>query len=128
MFLAHFWSIFPSFGAKIVFLENLAPSRTTSYGFLEPCQDLEKTNNTIPRKRPDRRKDGWKDGRTDRPYFIEPFRLPPGFQKMLNVSRVNNKNTRKTSMKSFWYLHEHISHFLLVLLLLTLNISLFAGN
>ena len=128
MFLAHFWSIFPSFGAKIVFLENLAPSRTTSYGFLEPCQDLEKTNNTIPRKRPDRRKDGWKDGRTDRPYSIEPFRLPPGFQKMLNVSRVNNKNTRKTSRKSFWYLHEHISHFLLVLLLLTLNISLFAGK
>ena len=65
MFLAHFWSIFPSFGAKIVFLENLAPSRTTSYGFLEPCQDLEKTNNTIPRKRPDRRKDGRTDGRTE---------------------------------------------------------------
>ena len=66
MFLAHFWSIFPSFGAKIVFLENLAPSRTTSYGFLEPCQDLEKTNNTIPRNAPtDGRTDGRTEGRTD---------------------------------------------------------------
>ena len=47
MFLAHFWSIFP------IFL-----SRTTSYGFLASCQNLEKTNETIPRKHPDRRKDG----------------------------------------------------------------------
>ena len=66
MFLAHFWSIFPIFGAKFVFLENLAPSRTTSYGFLAPCQNLEKTNDTIPRKRPDRRRtDGRTEGRTD---------------------------------------------------------------
>ena len=65
MFLAHFWSIFP------IFL-----SRTTSYGFLASCQNLEKTNETIPRKHPDRRK----DGRTDRPYLIEPFRLMPGVQ------------------------------------------------
>ena len=56
-FLAHFWSIFPIFGAK----KN---SRTTSYGFLAPYQNLEKTNNTIPRKRPDRRRDGRKDGQT----------------------------------------------------------------
>ena len=61
MFLAaHFWSIFPIFGAKHFFLKNPALSRTTSYGFLVPCQNLEKTNNPIPRKRPDR----WKDGRT----------------------------------------------------------------
>ena len=46
---------------------------TTSYGFLALCQNSEKTNDTIPRKRLDRR--------TDRPYFIGPFRLPPGVQK-----------------------------------------------
>ena len=50
MFLAHFWSIFPILGAKKNFLENLALSRTTSYGFLAPCQNLEETNDAIPRK------------------------------------------------------------------------------
>ena len=55
-------------------------SRTTSDGFLAPCQNLAKTNDTIP-KRPDRRKDGRKEERTDRPYFVGPFRLPTGVQK-----------------------------------------------
>ena len=77
LFLAHFWSIFPIFGAQNFFLENPAPSHTTSYGFLAPCQNLEKVNYTIQRKLPDRRK----DGRTDRPYLIGPFRLPPGVQQ-----------------------------------------------
>ena len=76
-----FWPIFPIFGAKKIFLENPALSCTTSYGFLAPCQNLEKVNDTIQRKCPDRRKDGRKDGRTDRLYFIGPFRLPPGVQK-----------------------------------------------
>ena len=53
-----FWPIFPIFGAKKIFLENPALSRTTSYGFLAPCQNLEKVNDTIQRKRPDRGKDG----------------------------------------------------------------------
>ena len=53
-FLTHFLN----FLRKKIFLENQALSRTTSYGFLAPCQDLEKTNDTIPRKRLDRRKDG----------------------------------------------------------------------
>ena len=77
-----FWPIFPIFGAKKIFLENLALSRTTLYWFPEPCQNLEKVHDTIQRKHPDRQKDrrmdgqkdrrteGWKDGRTDRPYFI----------------------------------------------------------
>ena len=47
----------PIFWVKNFFLENPALSRTTSYGFLASCQNLEKTNNKIPRKRPDRRKD-----------------------------------------------------------------------
>ena len=51
----------PICGAKNFFLENLALSRTTSYGFLAPCQNLEKVNDTVQRKHPE----GWKDGRTD---------------------------------------------------------------
>ena len=47
----------PIFWVKNVFLENPALSRTTSSGFLASCQNLEKTNNKIPRKCPDRRKD-----------------------------------------------------------------------
>ena len=72
-----FWPILGNFGGKKVFSENLALSRTAPHWFLGPCQNLEKVNDTIPRKYPDR----WKDGRrTDRSYFIGPFRLPPGFQ------------------------------------------------
>ena len=56
--MAHFWSIFPIFGPKKNFPENPTPSLTTSYRFLAPCQNLEKTNDTIPRKRPGRREDG----------------------------------------------------------------------
>ena len=54
-----FWPIFPILGAKKIFL---ALSHTISYRFLAPCQNLEKVNDTIQRKRLDRRK----DGRTDR--------------------------------------------------------------
>ena len=50
-----FW---PIFGAKIFFQENPALSCITSYGFLAPCQNLEKTNDTIPRKCTDRGKGG----------------------------------------------------------------------
>ena len=71
--MAHLWPIFPTFRAKKFLLENPALSHTISYGFLAPCQNLEKTNHAIPRKSPDRRKDektdgrmeGWKDGRME---------------------------------------------------------------
>ena len=52
-----FWPIFPIFGAKKIFLENTALSHTTSCGFLAPYQNLEKVNDTIERKHPDRQKD-----------------------------------------------------------------------
>ena len=55
LFLAQFWSIFQFLGAKIFFLQKIWLSCTTSY--LAPCQNLEKTNNTIPRKRQDGRND-----------------------------------------------------------------------
>ena len=68
--------------AKKFFLENKDLSHKASYGLLAPCQNLEKTNDTTPRKCPDRQKERQKDGRIDgkmgRPYFIGPFRLPPG--------------------------------------------------
>ena len=54
-----FWSIF---GAKKIFLENQTLSCTTSYGFLATCQNLEKVNDTIQRKHPDR----WMEGQTER--------------------------------------------------------------
>ena len=57
MFLAHFLVHFPNFGANIFFLKNPAMSRTTSYEFLAPGQNLEKTKDTIPRRYPDRRTD-----------------------------------------------------------------------
>ena len=81
LFLTHF----PHFWGKKFFLQNLALSGTTSYGFLAPCQNLEKVNNTIQRKCPDRRKDGW----TDRPYFIGSFRLPPGVQLGCSIKAKN---------------------------------------
>ena len=59
-FLTHFSNFF---GTKKP-LENPALSRTTSYGFLASSQNLDKNNDTIPRKRLDRRKDGkteWSD-------------------------------------------------------------------
>ena len=72
----HFWPILPIFGAMRIFLKNPAFSRTTSRGFLSPCQKLEKTNDEIPRKLPDR----CMDVRTERPYFTGPFRPRPGLQ------------------------------------------------
>ena len=64
-----FWPIFGPFsnfgGKKKFFLENLALSRTTSYGFLAPCQNLDKSNDTIPRKHSDRKRNRGTEGRTD---------------------------------------------------------------
>ena len=76
-----FWVRFPNFGDKKIFLEDLALSCTTSHGILALYQSSEKTNDTIPRKCLDKIMDGWKDERTDRPYFIGPFRLLLGVQK-----------------------------------------------
>ena len=79
MFLAPFWSIFPIFWAKNFFLENPTLSHTSSNGSLTSCQNLEKTNDAIPRRK-DRRMNQRTGGRMDRPYFIGLFRLLPGVQ------------------------------------------------
>ena len=63
--MAHFGFIFPIFGAKKIFLTNPALSCTTSYGFLAPCKNLEKFDDTIQRKHPNRQKDRQKDGRVE---------------------------------------------------------------
>ena len=60
--MAHFGPSFPILGAKKILTENPALSRTTSHGILAPCQNLKKVNDTVPKKRPDRRKDGSTEG------------------------------------------------------------------
>ena len=62
--MANFGSIFPILRAKNISLEYPGLSGTTSHGILAPCQNLEKINDTIPRKRLDRQKDAWKDEQT----------------------------------------------------------------
>ena len=59
-----FWPIFDpisQFLGQKNCLQKPVLSRTTSYGPLALCQNLEKANYNTPRKRPD----GWKDGRTE---------------------------------------------------------------
>ena len=73
---SHFWPILPIFGAMRILLRNPAVSRTSPHSLLSSCQKLEKTNDQIPRKLPDRRM----DVRTDGPYFIGPFWPRPGVQ------------------------------------------------
>ena len=63
-----FWLIlglFSQFWGQKKISENPGLSRTTSYAILAPCQNLEKINNTIPRKRPYRLKDGRTEERTE---------------------------------------------------------------
>ena len=64
-----FWPIFgqfsPFFGQKDFFKKNPTLSRKARHGPLTPCWVSEKTIEPIPRKLPDRQKDGWKDGRMD---------------------------------------------------------------
>ena len=76
--MAKFCSIFPILGAKKMFPENLTLSSTTSYGFIAPCQNLEK------KLMIQFQENAWTDGRTrrtERPYFVGPFWLLPGIQK-----------------------------------------------
>ena len=62
------------------FQKKIRLCHTIIYGSLTPCYVSEKTNEPIPRKLTDRRKDGRTEGRTNRLYFIGPFRKRPGVQ------------------------------------------------
>ena len=84
--MAHFGSIFPIFGAQFFSPENLTLSCSTSYGLLVTCQNLEKL--MIEFQENARTKGG-----TDKPYFIGPFRLPPGVQKYLSQIFKKKKKT-----------------------------------
>ena len=110
--LVHFGPIFPILGAKKFFQDNLPLSHTTSHTILAPCQNLEKIYDTIPRKCPERQK----DGRTGRPYFIGSFPLPLGSNKqslchysyhywiwVLNIPQILN-------MSHFWIWHILTQH------------------
>ena len=48
--MTHFWSIFPILRVKTFFPRNPTLSSITSYEFIAPWQNLEKTNDTIQRK------------------------------------------------------------------------------
>ena len=59
------WSVFPILKGKKFLKENPPLSCRTSHRFLAPCQNLEKTDDTILRKHLDRERDGKVDRRTD---------------------------------------------------------------
>ena len=85
-FLAHFRPILPILGAKKIFLQNPALSRTTSHGILAPCENLEKLmtqfqENARTDGRKDGRMDGRMDGRTDgQTLFYRTLQVPQGVQ------------------------------------------------
>ena len=69
------WPIFPILEAQN-FFRKIRLLHTTSHGFLAPCQNLEKTNGTIPRKCTN-----WKiEGRAD-PISLGPSSYQPESKK-----------------------------------------------
>ena len=113
-FLAHFEPTFQFWGEKKI-SQKIWLSHTTSHGILAPCQNLEKINDTFLRKYPDRWKD-WRTDRTDRPYFIGPFRLLPRVQiyveplACLNSIPRGNKKARNYGSFSETYSQIPICH------------------
>ena len=63
-FLVHF----PNFEGKKNFSRKYGSFMHNFIWVSSKSQNLEKTNDTIPRKRPDRRKYGKTEGQMDRPY------------------------------------------------------------
>ena len=89
MLLGHFWTFLVISAQWGFFPKN--PAVTNNYIWAPNTMLVsEKTHEPIPRKPMDRRQDGQKDRRTDRPYFIGPLRPRPGLQKdgMRNASRL----------------------------------------
>ena len=78
LFFDPFWAHFPNLWSKKICLENPALPSTTSHGILAPCQISEKK--LMIQFQENTWREGQKDGRTDRPYFIGPFLLPPRVQ------------------------------------------------
>ena len=110
------WHIFGPFSQfsrqkKIFFSRKSGSVCATSYGFLAPCQNLEKTNDTIPRKRPERRKDGRKDGKTERPKTLPTIARGPirektrsncFLQSFLDVNKSSKSNFKNYFLYSIF--------------------------
>ena len=82
-------------------------SRITSYGFVASCQNLEKTNDTFPRRRLDRRKDG-------QTLFQRSLQADAGGSKNLNVSNgseFSNIMSRKVADSSHTHVFVFCKHF-----------------
>ena len=92
-----FWPIFPIFWAKCFFWK-IWLSHTTSYGFLASCQNLEKTNDKIPRKHPDRRKDKGMQGQTD-PILQD----PSGYRQGSNKDTKSLTELRKYLLNDYFF-------------------------
>ena len=112
-----FWPIFSplsQFLEQKFFFQKIWLSCKTPNGCLALCKNIGKTNDTIPRKcqyrQIDGLKDGWKYGRTDRPYFIGPFRLSPEVQYPIKVP----KNTFKTHVHLILIRKEGKRHYVLI--------------
>ena len=92
-------------------MKNPVLSRTTSYGFLAPCQNLEKTNDTIPRKHPDGQKDGQKDGQT---LFYRTLSATAGGSiSQLRGIAVDNKNKIQYNLADFINLVTLLAYYLI---------------
>ena len=83
LILRHFWPFLVIFVCWGFFPKYSVLSHTTIF---DPRKVFEKTNKPIPRKRTDRWKDEWKEGRKNRPYFIGAFWKHLEVQKMLAYS------------------------------------------
>ena len=102
MFLGHFGPFL------VIFAKKIRLSHTTISGPLTPCWLSDKTNEPTLKKLTDRRKDERKNGRTDRPYLIGPFRPRPGVQlenirKIAKLIRKTIKWYTSPSEMNFWH-------------------------
>ena len=77
---------FANFWGRFFFFNKIRIYHAQLHVFLAPFQNLEKTDDTIPRKRQDRRKDGKRDGQT---LFYRTFAVTiGGFKNKFNPIRV----------------------------------------
>ena len=125
-----FWPIFGPFSQN--FQENPALSHTTSYGFLAPCQTLEKTTDIISRKHPDRHKNRWKGRWKDEQtlFYRTPLATARGSKiKNFQLSGQNNQTKmlcrlgKERCTITHRHLNTHLQSILGALLSRTLNIT-----
>ena len=99
-----FWPIFGPFSqfwGQKNFFQKIWLSHTTSYTFLVPCQNFKKTNDTIPRKCPDRLKEGQKDRQTLFHRTLWATAMSPKRQKK-NNSQENINSHLCTTIYGYW--------------------------